>query len=326
MKLGFVGLGKMGSRMVSKLLEEGHEVVVWNRTKEKVEELKVKVKSEKLKSAESIQDLVNQLEKPRIVWSMLPAGDTTEEMLEQVEKYVEEGDVVADGGNSKFSDTQKNYDHFKSKGIRFLGIGVSGGIIAAVDGYPMMVGGSNEAYERVKPILDSLAKPNGGHEYFGEGGSGHFVKMVHNAIEYGYMQSIGEGFGVMDASPYDLDLQKVAQLYQKGTLVSGFMMARTIEALADDPKMEKVAGAIGSASDETVWTVDFARENGLPVEIIKRSLEIRGESETGKKIQKSFAARLVASLRIAFGGHPVLQAPFVDTQDKQGKEVKKSKA
>ncbi len=310
MKLGFIGLGKMGNRMVSKLLEEGHEVVVWNRTSTRVEEFKnqiskIKNADQNFKIGKSIEDLVGQLAKPRIVWSMLPAGEATEEILKQVQNDVEAGDIVIDGGNSKYSDTQKWYESFKKRNIKFLGIGVSGGVIARTAGYPMMAGGDKSAYKEIKPILDSLAKPHGGYEYFGEGGAGHFVKMVHNAIEYGYMQSIGEGFGVMEKSPYNLDLLKVAKLYQKGTLISGFMMERTIEALDADPKMEKVAGVIGSASGEAVWTVDFAKENNLPIEIIERSLEIRHESETDEKIQKSYFARMVGSLRIAFGGHEV---------------------
>lgn len=320
MKLGLIGLGKMGNRMVSKLLEEGHEVVVWNRTKEKIIDFRSQIldkdQSARLVVAESISDLIGKLEQPRIVWSMVPAGEATEEILKQVQDDVESGDIVVDGGNSKYSDTQKWYEDFKNKNVRFLGIGVSGGVIARTAGYPMMAGGDKSAYEEIKPILDSLAKPGGGHEYFGEGGAGHFVKMVHNAIEYGYMQAIGEGFGVMEKSPYDLDLLAVSKLYQKGTLISGFMMERTIEALTSDPKMEKVAGVIGSASGEAVWTVDFAKENNLPVEIIERSLEIRRESETDKRIQKSYFARMVGSLRIAFGGHPVRQA--------QGEPVKKS--
>ena len=309
MKLGFIGLGKMGNRMVIKLLSEGHEVVVWNRTKEKIINLRSQIiEKDNLIGAESISDLIGKLEKPRIVWSMVPAGDATREVLVEVGKYVEEGDIVVDGGNSKFSDTEEEAKTFKEKNVRFLGIGVSGGIIAAQDGYPMMAGGDKSAFDHIKPVLDSLAKPHGGYEYFGEGGAGHFVKMVHNAIEYGYMQAIGEGFGVLEKAPYKLDLEKVSRLYQKGTLISGFMMERTIEALENDPKMEKVAGVIGSASGETVWTVDFAKKNDLPIEIIERSLEIRRESETDEKIQKSFAARVVGSLRIAFGGHPVLQS------------------
>lgn len=309
MKIGFIGLGKMGNRMVSKLLEEGHEVVVWNRTEEKIIDFRSQIldkdQSSRLIAAKSIANLVAQLEKPRVVWSMVPAGEATEEVLGEISKYVEAGDIVVDGGNSKYSDTQKWYETFKSKNIRFLGIGVSGGVIARTAGYPMMAGGDKSAFEEIRPILDSLAKPGGGYEYFGEGGAGHFVKMVHNATEYGYMQAIGEGFGVLEKSPYNLDLLSVAKLYQKGTLISGFMMERTIEALENDPKMEKVAGVIGSASGEAVWTVEYAAENNLPVEIIERSLEIRRESETDEKIQKSYFARMVGSLRIAFGGHPV---------------------
>src|SRR3990167_3069116 len=190
MQLGFVGLGKMGSRMVTKLVSEDHEVIVWNRSSGKVDELKLEVKSEKLEVGETIKGLVSFLKKQRIIWSMLPAGGITQEIMDEVEKYVETGDIVIDGGNAHYTDTQKRYEHFKSKNIRFLGIGVSGGIIAAQDGYPLMAGGDKSAYDHIKPILDSLAKPTGGHEYFGEGGAGHFVKMVHNGIEYGIMQSI----------------------------------------------------------------------------------------------------------------------------------------
>lgn len=306
MKLGFIGLGKMGNRMVSKLLEEGHEIVVWNRTKEKIDELISENDSYKSKivKAESINDLVKNLEKPRIVWSMLPAGEATEEILKQVQDDVEKGDIVIDGGNAHFSDTQKRYEEFSKKGIRFLGIGVSGGIIAREAGYPLMVGGDKGAYEAIKQILESLAKPKGGYEYFGEGGAGHFVKMVHNGIEYGYMQSIGEGFGVMEKSPYKFDLLAVSKLYQKGTLLSGFMMERTIESLEKDPKLEKLDGVI-AASGEGEWTIDQAKEESVPVDVIQTAFEFRKQSQTDPAISASFAARLVAALRNAFGGHDV---------------------
>lgn len=298
----------MGSRMVSKLLEEGHEVVVWNRTQEKISNLQTQISNEDYKDnltvAESVPDLVSKLGKPKIVWSMLPAGDATQEILDQISGEVKSGDIVIDGSNAKFSDTQSSYETFREKGVRFLGIGVSGGLIAREAGYPLMVGGDRSAYDEIKPILDSLAKPGGGHEYFGEGGAGHYVKMVHNAIEYGYMQSIGEGFGVMEKSPYNLDLLKVAKLYQKGTLVSGFMMDRTVEALSNDPKLEKIDGVI-DASGEAQWTVGEAEKNDLPIEIIDESLEFREKSITDPKISSSFAARMVAALRAAFGGHEV---------------------
>ena len=181
---------------------------------------------------------------------------------------------MIDGGNAYYLDTQKRYEKFKKSGIRFLGIGVSGGVIAAKKGYPMMVGGDKSGYEHIKPILDSLSQPNGGYEYFGEGGAGHFVKMIHNGIEYGIMQSIGEGFGVLEKSPYNLDLVKVAKLYQKGTLVSGFMMQRTIDALENDTKLSSIEGYI-EESGEGRWTVEEAKKQKVPVEIIEASLEFR---------------------------------------------------
>jgi len=309
MTIGFIGLGKMGSRMASKLLGEGHSLAVWNRSKDAIEEFKIqnakfKITIQNLKVAETIQDLIKRLEQPRIVWAMVPAGDATEEILKEASKFVEKDDIVIDGGNSNFKDTQTRFEQFKKRGIRFLGIGVSGGIIAATEGYPMMAGGDKSAYEFIKPILDSLAKPNGGHEYFGTGGAGHFVKMIHNGIEYGIMQSLGEGFGVLEKSPYDLDLQKVARLYQKGTLVSGFMLDRALEALENDPKLLGLTGVIAE-SGEAKWTIEQAKEEGVDVEIIERSLEFRRRSQTDEKIQKSFSARMVAALRNAFGGHPI---------------------
>ncbi|MDO8460915.1 MAG: decarboxylating 6-phosphogluconate dehydrogenase [bacterium] len=314
MKIGFIGLGKMGSRMVLKLIEEGHKVVAWNRSSDVIEELKFKISpfakasgdKQNFKIAANIQDLVQQLHTPRIVWGMVPAGKATEEVLKEVLKYVEKDDIVIDGGNAFYKDTEKRYQKLRNEGIRFLGIGVSGGIIAARDGYPIMTGGSKSAYEFISPILDSLAKPKGGHEYFGEGGAGHFVKMVHNGIEYGIMQSLGEGFGVLEKSPYKLDLVKVAKLYQKGTLVSGFMLDRVVEALLKDPQLSQITGYI-EESGEAKWTVEQAKEEGVEVEIINRSLEFRRRSQKDSKVQNSFSARMVAALRNAFGGHSVVK-------------------
>ena len=298
----------MGNRMVTKLLEGGHEVVIWNRTEEKVVALRTQVSGlriqGKLIAADSIDDLVKKLDPPRIIWSMLPSGDPTEQTLSEISKYIEKDDIVIDGGNAHYPDTQRRFEEFTKKGIRFLGIGVSGGVIAARDGYPLMVGGDRSAYDHIKPILDTLSKPAGGHEYFGEGGAGHFVKMVHNGIEYGYMQSIGEGFGVLEKSPYNLDLVKVARLYTKGTLLSGFMMDRTVESLEKDPKLEQLDGVI-DASGEGEWTINEGKKLGVPIDVIEESFEFRKKSKTDKNISASFAARLVAALRNAFGGHKV---------------------
>lgn len=302
MKIGFIGLGKMGSRMVSKLLQDKHDVVVWNRSSAPVEDLRFKIQD--LRSSKTIKELVDSLSKPRIVWLMLPAGEATQNILDEISKYVQPGDIVIDGGNAHFKDTEKRYQEFKKNGIKFLGIGVSGGIIASEKGYPLMVGGERAAYGSIVPLLDCLSKPNGGHEYFGEGGAGHFVKMVHNAIEYGYMQSLGEGFGVLEKSEYNFDLTKIAKLYQKGSLISGFMMDRVVDALTD-PEFSSIQGVIGKASGETVWAIEEAKKKNLPIEIIEKSLEFRNKSEADPTIQNSFAAKLVSALRKAFGGHSV---------------------
>jgi 6-phosphogluconate dehydrogenase len=306
MKIGIAGLGKMGGRMAEKLVKEGQDVVVWNRTHEKAVALADKLQgSQNIKVADSIEDLVRAIPAPRVVLTMLPAGDATEELLSAVAKLLQKDDILIDAGNSFHKDTERRYQEFKNMGIRFLGVGVSGGIIAGEQGYPLMVGGDKSAYDYIVPILDSLAKSKGGHEYFGEGGAGHFVKMVHNGIEYPIMQALGEGFGVMANSEYNFDLVKVAKLYQKGTLVSGFMLDRAVEALESDPRLERIEGVIGSASKETVWTIEEAKKNDLPIESIEQAQEFRVRSESDQKIQNSFAAHMVGALRITFGGHPV---------------------
>lgn len=309
MQIGFIGLGKMGSRMVLKLLVEGHEVVVWNRSSAPVEELKtqisnLKTTTQNLRVSKTIRELVQALKNPRIVWLMLPAGEATEQMLQEVSKYVEREDIIIDGGNANFHDTQRRYDEFKKRSIRFLGIGVSGGIIAAVHGYPMMAGGDRSAYDHIRPILDSLSKPNGGHDYFGTGGAGHFVKMVHNGIEYGMMQALGEGFGVLQKAEYNFDLYKIAKLWQRGTIVSSFLLDRAADALSKNSKLSDIEGIIVE-SGEARWTVEAAKKENVPVAIIENSLEFRRRSQKDSEVQKSFAAKMVAALRHEFGGHEV---------------------
>ncbi len=296
----------MGSRMAGKLLDEGFEVHVWNRSSAPIQELQIKNNKLNLKSAETIEDLVRQLESPRIVWVMVPHV-AVEEILTEARKFVGKDDIVIDGGNSFYKDTDRRFEDFEKAGIKFLGIGVSGGMIAATQGYPMMVGGSKDAYEFIRPILDSLAKPNGGHEYFGTGGAGHFVKMVHNGIEYGMMQSIGEGFEVLQNSKYKFDLSKISKLWQKGTIVSGFLIDRAAEALEKEPDLSSFAGTV-SRSGEGDWTVEAAKEEGVDIGLIDESVEYRKRSETDEKIQNSFTAKIINALRHSFGGHLVRQA------------------
>lgn len=304
MKLGILGLGKMGSRIAEKLFLEGHEVIVWNRTKAAAEELKLKAGSEKLKAYGLIEELVKSLEKPRVLWLMLPAGEPTDDVLDEIKKYLDPDDIVIDGGNAFYKDTERRSKELSARGIRFLGIGVSGGIIAEKNGYPFMVGGDKSAYEIIKPILDSLSKPQGGHAYFGTGGAGHFVKMVHNGIEYGQMEAIGEGFGVLEKSKYNFDLLEVAKLWQKGTIISGFLIDRAKDALEKDKKLSDIVGIV-NATGEAQWTIEAAKKENVPISVIEESLKFREQSLVDNKIQNSFAAKMVAALRREFGGHEV---------------------
>lgn len=288
--------------MVKKLIADGHEVVVWNRSLEPRE--KIKTEAPSVEVASSIEDLVKKLETPRVVWSMVLVGQPTDEVLAEIEKYVEKKDIVIEGSNANFNDTERRYRHFKEKGIRFLGTGVAGGILGPKEGYAIMAGGDRSAYDYVIPIFDTLVKPKAGHDFFGEGGAGHFVKMMHNAIEYGYMQAIGEGFDVLEHAPYKLDLLKAAKLWQRSSLVSGFMMDRTVDVLEEDHHLENLTGVV-DATGEAEWAVQTAKKLRIPVEIIEASLNYRIRSRTDEKVQNSFTARMVAALRRAFGAHGI---------------------
>lgn len=298
----------MGSRMAKKLLKDGHDVVVWNRSKEPVEKLLEDYKSESykgtLETAETVQELVQKTQAPRAIWTMLPAGDATESQLAEVAKYLEKNDILIDGGNANWKDTQRRYEDFTKQGIRFLGIGVSGGVLAEKNGFPLMVGGDKTAYEAIVPILDTFAYPHGGHTYLGIGGAGHFVKMVHNGVEYGMMQAIGEGFEVLEKAPFTLDLLQVGEIWQKGSIVSSFLIDRAVDALRKDKTLENMAGPIAE-NGEAKWTLDAAKEENVPVKVIHDSLQYRWDSQTDEKIQKSYTAKMVSALRFEFGGHEI---------------------
>ncbi len=307
MKLGFVGLGKMGARIVKKLLADGHDVTVWNRSPQPVEELyKELAPQEKtqFKSVQTLGELAHALQGKRIIWSMLPAGDPTEDVMQAFLTFLEKDDIVIDGGNANWQDSERRAKAFSEKNIRFLGIGVSGGILAVENGFPLMVGGDKSAYEQVKPILNSLAKPHGGYDYFGTGGAGHFIKMVHNGIEYGMMQSIGEGFGVLEKAPFSFELDKIAHIWQKGTIISSFLIDRAADALDKNATLSDIAGEIDE-SGEAAWTIDAAKKEKVPVSIIEDSLVFRQKSKKDANITNSFAAKMVAALRREFGGHKV---------------------
>ena len=322
MTIVILGLGKMGSRIAKKLSSK-HQVYVWNRTKADVE--KFAAENSKVKVVNELSE-IQYLKPPRIIWLMLPAGEPTVEVLYEVKKHVLPGDVVIDGGNAYWKDGEKRFLEFDNIGVNFLGIGISGGLFGEKNGYPLMIGGSKDGYDLIKPILETLSKPNGAYEYFGEGGAGHFVKMVHNGIEYGMMQSIGEGFEILQKAPLKFDLKKVAKLWQKGTIISGFLIDRAADALSKNPNLNNIVGEIES-SGEADWAVEAAREEGVDVEIIEASLEFRKRSKTDKRIQESFTAKLIAALRREFGGHsirPIRQAfTLTNHRNEQGKEAKK---
>ena len=305
MTLTIVGLGKMGARMGAKLVKEGHTVYGWDvdENARKTSEDAGLIIPDTFE--ESILSQDNKGE--RVILQMLHP-EPTETTLELASKILSEGDILIDGGNSKYQDTNRRAKKMTESGIRFLGMGVSGGIIAEDTGYPIMIGGDKSAYDHVAPILDSLAKPHGTHEYLGAGGAGHYVKMVHNAIEYPIMQAFGEGFGMLKASEFDFDLEQIAKLYTHGTLVSGFMNDRLVEALEADPGLSSYHGEIGSASGEAVWAVEEAKRLGVPTESMEQSIDFRRRSVDDENVSGSFAAKVVAALRATFGGHPVKRA------------------
>lgn len=293
---------------MEKFLREGHEVVVWNRSRDVLDKLKIdegeNIVKGRLKLSYSVEGLRDMLLKPRIFWMMLPAGEATENIISEVVNIAEQGDIIVDGGNAHFKDTQRHFDTLTPKGIKFLGIGVSGGVRGLEEGFCLMVGGNKEGYEYMRPALDSLVKPSGGYSYFGTGGAGHFVKMVHNGIEYGMMQALGEGFGVLEKSPYSLNLLDVGYIYQRGSIVRSFLLDMAVNAFAEDPGFVNIEGVI-SATGEAKWTIEQAHEEHVPVDVIMKSLEFRERSQYDKMVQGSFAAKLVAALRKQFGGHAI---------------------
>lgn len=298
-----IGLGKMGARMGAKLIDEGHTVYGWDVD----EQARAVSQDAGIQVPETIEESVyaQQTDGERVVLQMLAAGEPTESSLETVSGLLATGDIIIDGGNARYQDTERRSQEMIARGIRFLGMGVSGGIIAQETGYPIMVGGDKSAYDDVAPILDSLARPHGIHEYLGTGGAGHYVKMTHNAAEYPIMQGLAEAFGILKASEYDFDLEQIARLYTHGTLVSGFMNDRLVEALEADPGLSSYHGEIGSASGEAVWAVEEAKRLGVPTESIEQSIDFRRRSVDDENVSGSFAAKVVAALRATFGGHPV---------------------
>jgi 6-phosphogluconate dehydrogenase len=284
-----VGLGRMGGNMTERLREHGHEVAAYAR--------------DGGGTAGSLEELVSQLEPTRVVWLMIPAGAPTEDSVTQLVGLLEQGDVIVDGGNSNFRDSQRRAAMASEGGIRFVDAGVSGGIWGRELGYGLMVGGEPDAVAVIEPALQTLA-PENGYAHVGPPGAGHFVKMVHNGVEYGLMQAYAEGFDLMHASEFDLDLDAIAELWRHGTVVRSWLLDLLARALKEDPGLERIRGYVED-SGEGRWTVEQAIDNAVPLPVITAALYARFASRE----EESFAAKVNAALRNQFGGHAVKQAP-----------------
>lgn len=298
MTIGLIGLGKMGFPLAQNMLRNKFTVVAFD-----IDDANRKRSADLgIVTTSSIHAVAMHLPLPRIIWSMVPAGAATESVLVQLPDLLSPGDIVIDGGNSNYKDTLRHYAMFKERGIRFLDCGTSGGISGALNGACTMIGGDRDAYEVCKPLFDAISIKDGSL-YVGAAGSGHFTKMVHNGIEYGMMQSIAEGFEVLNKSQFDVDFEAIAKVWNHGSVVRSWLMELTENAFNKDPKLSSIKG-IMHASGEGKWTIETALELGVPTPVIALSLLMRFRSQE----EDTFAGKVVAALRNEFGGHAVEKA------------------
>ena len=297
MQIALVGLGRMGMNMAKRLLQGGHQVVAYNRTPAKTDELA----GEGALATYSLAELIDKLLAPRVVWLMLPAGEATEEHLTQVMELLATGDIVVEGGNSFYKDDIRRAALLSARGIHYLDAGVSGGIWGLEIGYCTMVGGERQSFEYLEPIFKTLAPPEG-YMYCGPTGAGHFVKMVHNGIEYGMMQAYAEGFSILEHSPYGpaLDYSALSHLWNQGSVIRSWLLELLEPAFAKDSDLSSIKGYVDD-SGEGRWTVQQAVESGVSAPVIAMSLFRRFESRQSN----AFENRVLAALRREFGGHAV---------------------
>jgi 6-phosphogluconate dehydrogenase len=301
-EIGIIGLGRMGANIARRLARNGHTVVVYNRTTEKAFDLAKQERN--IAAAGTIGELVQSLKTPRAVWVMLPAGEPTEDMINNLLGLMSPGDTIIDGGNSHYTDTQLTAKKVMSKGLDFVDVGTSGGIWGLAEGYSLMIGGDAKTVERLRPIFASLAPaPDKGWGHVGPVGSGHYVKMVHNGIEYGMMESFAEGFEILEAKKeFNLDLHQVAEVWRYGSVVRSWLLDLVADLLSKDPTLYDVKGWVAD-SGEGRWTVAEAINENVPAPVITLSLIRRFESRE----KESYEAKLLAALRNEFGGHEVLR-------------------
>lgn len=298
MQVGMIGLGRMGMNMARRLLTGDHQVVVYNRTQEKVEQM---VKEGAIGST-SLEDLVQKLIPPRVVWMMYPAGELVDETTEILADLLTEGDILVEGGNSYYKDDIRRARSLKTKGIHYVDAGVSGGIWGLKIGYCIMVGGDKPDFDHIEPLLKTLAPPDG-YLYCGPTGAGHFVKMIHNGIEYAIMEAYVEGFELLKSSPYgeNLELDKIAYLWNQGSVIRSWLLELLESALEKDPQLSEIKGYVED-SGEGRWTVQQAVESGVSAPAIALSLFKRFQSRQ----DDLFSDKILAALRREFGGHAVV--------------------
>ncbi len=295
MEVGFVGLGKMGKGIVLHLLEQKVKVVVWNRSEDDINE----VAKKGAVPAKDHKDLVGKLKSPRIIWVMVPQGAPVDEMIDKLLPHINKRDLIIDGGNSFYKDTLKRSKKLKDS-VRFMDIGTSGGPGGARTGACLMIGGDGKDFKKIEPLLKKIAAPKA-YGYFGSLGAGHFVKMVHNGIEYGMMQAIGEGAEVLKKSKFKLDLSEIFRVYNLRSVIESRLVGWAREAFDEDSNLKNISSKI-DATGEGEWTINTAKELKVDVPVIKKSFEVRRRSSAESN---NFAAKVVSALRGKFGGHPV---------------------
>jgi 6-phosphogluconate dehydrogenase len=295
MEIGFIGLGKMALNMVTRLQRAGHQVTAYDRAAEALKQ----ATAAGCVGASSLADLVQRLKAPRAVWVMVPSGPPTEETVQAVAALLKPDDIIIDGGNTRFHDDVRRAKELMSKQIRYIDAGTSGGIWGLKNGYCLMIGGDKDAVNRLAPIFESLAPPNG-WAHVGAVGAGHYVKMVHNGIEYSMMQGYAEGFELMSKSEYGLDLARIANLWMQGSVVRSWLLELAGNALKEDPRLDNLKGFVQD-SGEGRWMIADAIEKDVPVPTLTTALFTRFRSRQ----EESFAEKILAALRSAFGGHAV---------------------
>ena len=301
MDIAMIGLGRMGGNMAHRLLLGGHRVVVWNRSQEPVQQ----AVGLGAVAAATVADLPELLGAPRAVWVMLPAGDVTEQMLVRLLDILSPGDTLIDGGNSNYHESIRRAGMVQARGLNYVDVGTSGGVWGLTEGYSLMIGGDKEPVERLRPIFETLAPaPDKGWGHVGPHGAGHFVKMVHNGIEYGMMQALAEGFAIMQKkTALELDVSQISEIWRYGSVVRSWLLDLTASALKDDPSLADIAPWVAD-SGEGRWTVQEAIDLDVPAPAITLALMMRFVSRD----DENYAARLLAAMRAGFGGHAIKPA------------------